>query len=96
MVKRKKARKTEAKTKAAEFKQEFKEIDAVANRSIPVPALAIKILSGILAAIMIAALTLYVIGMMPARGFWTLAIILALLAFVVIPVMRKKFVEHAG
>ena len=90
MVKRKKARKS----RAAQMKQEFKDIDAVANKAIPVPALAIKILSGILAAIMIAALTLYVLGRMPAKGFWTLAIVLAILAFVVIPAMRKRFVEQ--
>lgn len=59
----------------------------------PVPALAIKILSILLAIILVIALTLYVLGRMPARGFWTLAIILAIAAFGVIPWMRRKFTD---
>ena len=91
MVKRKKALKQKSK-KTAEIKQESKKM-GTAGQNIPVPAIAIKILSGILAVIMIIALTLYVLGRMPARGFWTLAVILGVLAFVIIPSMRKKFVE---
>ena len=57
----------------------------------PVPALAIKILSVVLAIILVISLTLYVLGRMPARGFWALAVILAIIAFGVLPWMRKKF-----
>ena len=87
MVKRKKARKMEAKQSKAV------PAPGASKSSMPVPAIAIKALSGFLAVLMVIALTLYVLGKMPARGFWTLTIILAILAFVVIPVMRKKFVE---
>jgi polyferredoxin len=57
----------------------------------PVPALAIKILSVILAVILVISLTLYVLGRMPARGFWVLVVILAVIAFGVLPWMRRKF-----
>ena len=83
MVKRKKAKKMQAKPAPR----------AASGKTVPAPELAIKILAGVLGVIMLIALTLYVAGKMPARGFWTLAVILAILAFVVIPVMRKKFVD---
>lgn len=83
MAKRKAARKQ----KAAVHKE--KPVTAMMS----VPALMMKILAGILAVIIVIALTLYVIGRMPARGFWVLAIILAIIAFVILPAMRKKFVQ---
>lgn len=91
MVKRKKSRKESKKKTEAD--RQFREIDREARKKMPVPEFAIKVLSGILAAITVAALTLYVLDAIPARGFWTLAIILAILAFVVVPMMRKRFVE---
>jgi len=59
--------------------------------TMPAPAMLIKILSIFLSMILVIALTLYVMGRMPARGFWTLAILLAIIAFFVLPMMRKKF-----
>ena len=88
MVKRKAARKQEAKTKEMARK-------APAVATMPVPALLMKILAIILTIILVIALTLYVLGRMPARGFWILAALLAIIAFVVMPAMRKKFVEQA-
>ncbi|MBW2997254.1 hypothetical protein KY349_02865 [Candidatus Woesearchaeota archaeon] len=83
MAKRKATRKKESAV------HEKKAVSAVMS----VPALMMKILAGILAVIMVIALTLYVLGRMPARGFWVLAIILAIIAFVIMPAMRRKFVE---
>ena len=59
--------------------------------SMPVPLLAIKILAVFLGVLLVVALTLYVLGRIPARGFWSLAILLAVLAFGVLPWMRRKF-----
>jgi uncharacterized membrane protein len=63
------------------------------KHTMPVPALAIKILSVILSIILVVALTLYVLGKMPARGFFSLAVLLAIIAFFVLPWMRKKYAE---
>ncbi|MBW2972494.1 hypothetical protein KY359_05650 [Candidatus Woesearchaeota archaeon] len=65
------------------------------SNALPVPAFLLQILAVILAGILIVSLTLYVLGKMPARGFWVLAIILAVIAFVVMPVMRKKFLGQS-
>lgn len=85
MVKRKKANKMQGKTSDRP--------KVAASKTMPVPELAIKILAGILGVIMVIAMTLFALGKMPARGFWTLTILILVLAFVVIPVMRKKFVD---
>ncbi|MBN1544155.1 hypothetical protein JW898_01685 [Candidatus Woesearchaeota archaeon] len=84
-------RKTLNKRKAAEASKTA--VRTEGGRSMPVPALLMKILAVVLAAIMLIALTLYVLDRIPARGFWTLTIILAVIAFVIMPVMRKKFLE---
>ena len=85
MAKRKAIRKQQTKRTAHAARP------AAQSRSMPVPAFAIKILSIILAVILIISLTLYVLGRMPARGFWTLAIILAIIAFGALPWMRRKY-----
>lgn len=64
-------------------------------KAMPAAALAIKILSVVLVAILVIALTRYIMGKMPARGFWTLAIILGVIAFLVLPWMRKKFTPES-
>jgi polyferredoxin len=92
MPKRKAARKQKARH-ATQARQSApgKAKPAAQTRSMPVPALAIKILSVILAVILVISLTLYVLGRMPARGFWVLVVILAVIAFGVLPWMRRKF-----
>ncbi|HII71579.1 TPA: hypothetical protein HA265_02380 [Candidatus Woesearchaeota archaeon] len=55
------------------------------------PALLLKILAAILVVILVVALTRYVLGKMPAMDFWVLAALLAFIAFVVMPAMRRKF-----
>ncbi|NQU78946.1 hypothetical protein HQ545_04210 [Candidatus Woesearchaeota archaeon] len=62
------------------------------RQAMPMPELLLKLLAGTLAGIMFIALTLFFAGMIAPRGFWTLSILLAVLAFVVVPVIRKKFV----
>lgn len=62
--------------------------------AMPIPAVALKILAIVLGLILIIALTLYISNRMPAKGFWTLAILLALIAFVVMPVIRKRYVKE--
>jgi hypothetical protein len=89
MVKRKAAKKRKAK---GEIKQGAGRKTKPAA-GMPFPALLMKILAVILTVILVIALTLYVLGRMPARGFWVLAGILAIIAFVVMPAMRKKFIE---
>jgi len=84
-MKRKKQRKAEQKKEAP--------VKRTDTRAMPVPALALKILSVVLSVILVVALTLYVLGRMPARGFFSLAVLLAIIAFFVLPWMRKKYVE---
>ena len=84
MAKRKAEKKQKQKDKKITSRQDEKQ-------KVPLASAAIKLLSIFLSLILIVALTLYVIGKMPARGFFILAAILAILAFVIIPVMRKKF-----
>jgi hypothetical protein len=81
MVKRKKQRKIEQQKTAR----------TVVSQAMPVPLVAIKALSIFLSIIMIVALTLYVLGKIPARGFWVLVVLLAVVAFFVLPAMRKRF-----
>ncbi len=97
MVKRKKANKQKEadKRKAVASKKKDKRVltpqEEEKNLEMPVPALLMKLLAGLLTAIMIAALTLYVLGSMKARGFWSLTILISIIAFFVMPMMRKKF-----
>jgi hypothetical protein len=81
MVKRKKQRKIEQQKTAR----------TAVSQAMPVPLVAIKALSIFLSIIMIVALTLYVLGKIPARGFWVLVVLLAVVAFFVLPAMRKRF-----
>ncbi len=60
-------------------------------KTMPLQAFLVKGLSVFLSVLLVIALTLYVIGKMPARGFWTFAVLLAVIAFFVLPAMRKKF-----
>ena len=87
MVKRKAARKKatqgEKKSSAGKGKQ--------GPGGMPVPLLMMKVLAVFLSVILVIALTLYVLGRMPARGFWVLIIILAVIGFGVMPAMRKRF-----
>ncbi|MBI5880744.1 hypothetical protein HZB90_01290, partial [archaeon] len=85
----KKARKLQERQERQESRAEKKE----STKTMPVPALAIKILSVVLSIILVVALTLYVLGKMPARGFFSLAILLAVIAFFVLPWMRKRYAE---
>jgi hypothetical protein len=62
--------------------------------AMPVPELMFKILAIFLSAVLVIALTLYVLGRMPARGFWILAAMLALVAFVILPAMRRKLLPQ--
>jgi hypothetical protein len=90
MVKRKKAKKMlDRQGSTAEKSGKSSET----TQTMPVPALAIKILSVILSIILVVALTLYVLGRMPARGFFSLAVLLAVIAFFVLPWMRKRYAE---
>ena len=66
------------------------------TQSIPVPALALKVLAVILSIILIIALTLYVTGKMASMSFWILAALLAIIGFVVMPAIRKRYVEQDG
>lgn len=97
MVKRKAAKKKEARRVQSNYTKKKASLGSNKQeriyQKISVPALAIRVLSGILAAILVAGLTLYVLDKMPARGFWTLAVIVAILAFGVIPWMRRRFTE---
>ena len=86
MVKRKTAKKQKSKASVG--------TGETVSAGMSVPELMLKILAGILAVIMVIALTLYVLGRIPARGFWILAIILAVIAFVIMPSMRRKFAMH--
>ena len=86
-MKRKAAKKIREKEAASEKKKAAKP-DSV---TMAVPAFLMKILAIILSIVMVVALTLYVLGRMPARGFFVLTIILAVVAFIVLPAMRKKF-----
>ena len=86
MVKRKKLRKQEQKKQGMQKTEKKKEVSTM-----HVPALALKILSVVLSVILVVALTLYVLGRMPARGFFSLAVLLAVIAFFVLPWMRKKY-----
>ncbi len=92
MVKRKKAKKQEAKAKKPAAKPANKKKE---DTQLPMPAFLLQILAVVLAGILIVALTLYVLGKMPARGFWVLVVILAVIAFGAMPWMRKKFVEKS-
>jgi uncharacterized membrane protein len=85
-MKRKKQRKAEHKEAVGETS-----VKKPKTRAIHVPALALKILSVVLSVILLAALTLYVLGKMPARGFFSLAVLLAVIAFFVLPWMKKKY-----
>ncbi|MBW2964118.1 hypothetical protein KY363_01545 [Candidatus Woesearchaeota archaeon] len=87
MVKRKAERKKQAKSAAAEKTTHA----GAATKQMPVPAFLMKVLAIFLSIILVIALTLYVFGKMPARGFWVLVIILAVIGFGVMPMMRKKF-----
>jgi hypothetical protein len=87
-MKRKAAKKLREKESVHQKKAEAGKANKTA---MPVPALMMKILAVILSIIMVVALTLYVLGRMPARGFFVLTIILAVVAFIVMPAMRKKF-----
>jgi hypothetical protein len=78
MVKRKSLRKLEAIQKKNQ-----------AN-TMPLPSFLLKLLAVFLSVILLIALTLYVLGRMSGRGFFSLAILLAIIAFVVMPFMRKK------
>ena len=89
MAKRKKVRKLQERQERQESRAGKKE----ATKTMPVPALALKILSVVLSVILVVALTLYVLGKMPARGFFSLAVLLAIIAFFVLPWMRKKYAE---
>jgi membrane protein YdbS with pleckstrin-like domain len=90
-MKRKKQRKLQSKSLEKKVKSAA---GARPSKTMPVPELMIKILAVILTIILIIALTLYVLGRMPARGFWTLAVMLAVIAFFIMPAMRRKFVEQ--
>jgi len=82
-------RKAEKKQKEKDEKRNNKKTPDV--KKVPLASALLKLLSIFLSIILIIALTLYVLGKMPARGFFILAALLAFIAFVVIPVMRKKF-----
>ncbi|MFH1063659.1 MAG: hypothetical protein V1729_01110 [Candidatus Woesearchaeota archaeon] len=97
MVKRKKANKQkEAKSKKAAVHKVLTPQEEDKRLEMPVPALLMKLLAGILAAIMVAALTMYVLGSIKARGFWSLTILVAIIAFFVLPAMRKRFLGSTG
>ncbi|MBW2967408.1 hypothetical protein KY362_02890 [Candidatus Woesearchaeota archaeon] len=91
MPKRKSVRKQKARQSASD-KSRPKTAESAA--AMPVPAVALKVLAIVLGVILIIALTLYVSGRMPGQGFWTLAILLAVIAFVIMPVIRKKYVRE--
>jgi len=97
MVKRKTAKKRKAVSKKKSSPSKSAKPAVAAGKKdtekldLPMPAFLLQILAVVLAGILIVALTLYVLGKMPARGFWILAVILAVIAFVIMPVMRKKF-----
>ncbi len=80
------AKKVPVKKNSANKKPEKQE-----KLQVPMSAFLLQILAVILAGIMIVALTLFVLGKMSGKGFWYLTILLAIIAFVIMPVMRKKF-----
>jgi Na+/melibiose symporter-like transporter len=82
MVKRKKAKK--------EVTKGIEALRAPA-KTMPAAQFLLKVLAVFLSIILVIALTLYVTGRMPARGFWVLAAILAFIGFVILPWMRRKF-----
>lgn len=96
MVKRKAAKKKKAtsKKKNSPAKTSVKKSEKEEKLQVPMAAFMMQILAVVLAGIMIVALTLYVLGKMPAKGFWYLTILLAIIAFVIMPVMRKKFMKE--
>jgi hypothetical protein len=83
MAKRKKIRKQESKAN--------KPVKVAKVESKPLAGLLINILAIFLAVLLIVALTLYVLKKMPARGFWSLVILLSIVAFGVLPWMRKRY-----
>ena len=94
MVKRKSAKKMKSVGTAGGGKPKVahgKTSKDSASNAMPMPALLMKILAVFLSLILVVALTLYVLGRMPARGFWVLIILLAIIGFVVMPAMRKRF-----
>jgi uncharacterized membrane protein len=90
MAKRKAIRKQQEKEQR---KKQAVRKSAAQDAKVVMPAalFAIKVLSVFLVMILVISLTLYVMGRIPSRGFWILAAILAVIAFLVLPWMRKKF-----
>lgn len=99
MVKRKKQRKIDGifQKKSIEHMNKPKISESTkkpnVSNNIQVTELALKILAIVLGIIMVIALTLYMMGRMPGRGFWILTILVGIIAFVIIPVIRKKYIE---
>jgi hypothetical protein len=86
-------RKSAKKLSKREAARANKAAEKPATATTQLPAFLMKALAAILSVIMIIALTLYVLGRMPARGFFVLTILLAVVAFIVLPAMRKKFAQ---
>lgn len=86
MVKRKSMRKREEKSRSAGNLAH----SSSQKITISLPSFLLKLLAVFLSVILLIALTLYVLGRMSGRGFFSLAILLAVIAFVVMPVMRKR------
>lgn len=88
MAKRKTERKKQAKIADGNRTAAGKSAETT---QMPVPLFLMKLLAIFLSIILVIALTLYVFGKMPARGFWVLVVILAVIGFGVMPWMRKRF-----